>query len=89
MEREKENAVLMEPKGNAPVEQDKLNDTKANAALMQTEERNIGAVTWEIYAKYLRFSGGLFWAPVIFLLLVVAQAAQGLNLTLYRTSQIH
>ena len=49
----------------------------AEDVLMQLEERNIGAVTWEIYKKYLRFAGGLVWAPVILTLLILAQAAQG------------
>jgi hypothetical protein len=33
--------------------------------LMQDEERN----TWTIYTKYMRFAGGLFWAPLILLCL--------------------
>lgn len=51
---------------------------KDNVALMQTEERNTGAVTWTVYRKYLGFAGGLIWAPTIVLLLTLAQAAQGI-----------
>ena len=50
---------------------------KDNAALMQIEERNTGAVTWTVYKKYLRFAGGIIWAPIIVLLLTLTQAAQG------------
>jgi len=50
---------------------------KDNAALMQTEERNTGAVTWTVYKKYLGFAGGIIWAPIIVLLLTLTQAAQG------------
>ncbi|KAJ7284389.1 multidrug resistance-associated ABC transporter [Mycena rebaudengoi] len=56
---------------------------KVQAALMQTEERNIGAVEWETYRQYLKFGGGMRWGPIIVLLLVLAQGAQvGNNLFL-------
>ncbi|RXW15854.1 hypothetical protein EST38_g10001 [Candolleomyces aberdarensis] len=45
------------------------------AALMQAEERNTGAVTWSIYKSYLKFAGGLYWGPWILMLLVLTQAA--------------
>jgi ATP-binding cassette, subfamily C (CFTR/MRP), member 1 len=49
----------------------------AEDVLMQLEERNVGAVPWEVYKKYLRFAGGLVWAPVILVLLILAQGSQG------------
>ncbi|KAJ7284355.1 multidrug resistance-associated ABC transporter [Mycena rebaudengoi] len=53
------------------------------AALMQIEERNIGAVEWETYRKYLKFGGGVRWGLLILILLLLAQAAQvGNNLFL-------
>ncbi|KAF9466008.1 multidrug resistance-associated ABC transporter [Collybia nuda] len=56
---------------------------KIEAALMQAEERNTGAVTWDVYRKYLKFAGGVAWAPVILLLLALNEAAQvGNNLFL-------
>ncbi|KAF5310093.1 hypothetical protein D9619_010353 [Psilocybe cf. subviscida] len=56
---------------------------KGNTALMSTEERETGAVTWSVYKQYLRFAGGVVWAPIILLLLTLAQAAQvGNNLFL-------
>ncbi|KAJ7148941.1 multidrug resistance-associated ABC transporter [Mycena crocata] len=64
-------------------DQEELDVQKDQAALMQTEERNTGAVSWETYAKYLKSAGGLTWAPVILLLLTLTQAAQvGNNLFL-------
>ena len=45
--------------------------------LMQTEERNVGAVPWTTYKKYLGFAGGLIWAPVIIIILLLDQTAQG------------
>ncbi|PPR03716.1 hypothetical protein CVT24_007391 [Panaeolus cyanescens] len=49
---------------------------KADAQLMQTEERNTGAVEWNVYGRYLKYGGGLFWAPIILGLLTLAQGAQ-------------
>jgi ATP-binding cassette, subfamily C (CFTR/MRP), member 1 len=59
---------------NAPEE---VGGKKADSPLMQTEERNTGSVTWEVYSKYLRFAGGVIWAPVILALLTLTQGAQG------------
>ncbi|KAJ6465868.1 multidrug resistance-associated ABC transporter [Mycena sanguinolenta] len=65
------------------VDQEDADPKKEQAALMQEEERNVGAVTLETYSKYLKFAGGLVWAPIILLLLTLAQAAQvGNNLFL-------
>ncbi|TFK36264.1 cadmium ion transporter [Crucibulum laeve] len=49
---------------------------KTNAVLMQLEEREVGAVPWEVYKKYLRYAGGLIWAPIILLLLILDQGSQ-------------
>jgi ATP-binding cassette subfamily C (CFTR/MRP) protein 1 len=56
---------------------DRLNEPKSADDLMQVEERNTGAVDWTVYSKYLRFAGSLWWAPVIILLLVLSEGAQG------------
>ncbi|KAF7373650.1 Oligomycin resistance ATP-dependent permease YOR1 [Mycena sanguinolenta] len=67
----------------ADADQEDVDAKKGQTALMQEEERNIGAVTVETYGKYLKFAGGLVWAPIILLLLTLAQAAQvGNNLFL-------
>ena len=49
----------------------------AEDVLMQLEERNVGAVSWDIYKKYLRYAGGLVWAPVALVLLILSQGNQG------------
>ena len=49
----------------------------AEDVLMQLEERNVGAVSWDIYRKYLRYAGGLVWAPVALALLILSQGNQG------------
>jgi ATP-binding cassette, subfamily C (CFTR/MRP), member 1 len=52
---------------------------KVAAALMQAEERNTGAVAWEIYKRYLEYAGSPLWALVIVGLLVLNQGSQGLS----------
>ena len=52
-------------------------DLKDRGALMSVEERATGAVGWDVYTRYLKYAGGLFWAPTILLLLTLAQGAQG------------
>ena len=49
----------------------------AEDVLMQLEERSVGAVSWAVYKKYLRFAGGVVWAPLVLALLILAQANQG------------
>ncbi|KAG5635613.1 hypothetical protein H0H81_010631 [Sphagnurus paluster] len=60
------------------------NDKKAvEEVLMQAEERNTGAVSWDVYKKYMRYAGGTFWAPIILVLLVLYEGSQvGNNLFL-------
>ncbi|KAF8815566.1 multidrug resistance-associated ABC transporter [Phlegmacium glaucopus] len=60
-------------KGNEPLQYE---PDSAEDVLMQLEERNVGAVSWEIYKKYLRFAGGLSWAPLILGLLIISQGTQ-------------
>lgn len=55
----------------------KEGDGKVKMQLMQEEERNRGSVPFSIYAKYLKHAGGVFWAPVIILLLTLMQGASG------------
>ena len=43
---------------------------------MQEEERNTGAVNWDIY-KYLKSAGGILWAPVIGALLLLVEGNNG------------
>lgn len=85
-------ARLMEEYGTASIEDELLpetglavpDDTEAlkhaggqGAVLMQVEERFTGAVTWSIYAEYMKYAGGARWVPILVLLLILAQGAQG------------
>jgi len=49
----------------------------SSAALMETEERNVGAVSLQVYKKYLQCAGGLFWVPVIGCFLLLNEAGNG------------
>ncbi|OBZ78499.1 Canalicular multispecific organic anion transporter 1 [Grifola frondosa] len=73
-----------------PLERDEAKSQEG--ALMQAEERLTGSVSYSVYAKYLRFAGGLAWAPTIILLLVLYQGAQVSNnlfLGFWTASSIH
>ncbi|KAF5354262.1 hypothetical protein D9756_007067 [Leucocoprinus leucothites] len=54
-------------------------NAKKGADLMQVEERNVGAVTWDVYKRYLNFSGGIVWAPIAISLLFLTQGTQVAN----------
>ncbi|KAJ7172563.1 multidrug resistance-associated ABC transporter [Mycena filopes] len=83
LEEEKQAVVAGEKAAIVVDEKEEVDLKKGQAALMQTEERMTGAVSFETYGKYLKFAGGLAWAPVIILLLTLTQAAQvGNNLFL-------
>ena len=69
---------------NAPTEKQttsfggwKASTDAVEDVLMQEEERNIGAVGWNIYKKYLKNAGGIFWAPVIGALLLLVEGNNG------------
>ncbi|KAF7297335.1 Multidrug resistance-associated ABC transporter protein [Mycena indigotica] len=77
LEAEKEKEAAKGKKATTESEQD--DPKKEQAALMQTEERNTGAVSWATYGQYLKYGGGLTWAPLILGLLTLSQGAQVLN----------
>ena len=58
---------------------DEAEPKKAETGLMQIEERNVGAITWSVYRKYLRYAGSVAWAPFLLLLLTLSQVAQGMS----------
>ena len=62
---------------NNEIEPFQYKPNSAEDVLMQLEERNVGAVSWEVYKKYLRFAGGVGWASVVLILLIFSQAVQG------------
>ena len=59
---------------------DEAGPKKADAGLMQVEERNTGAISWSVYHKYMRFAGSVAWAPFLLLLLTLSQVAQGMSM---------
>ncbi|MCJ1386173.1 hypothetical protein MMC17_009299 [Xylographa soralifera] len=50
-------------------------DNKRGAALMQQEERAVKSVNWSVYIAYIRASGSVLFAPMVFLILIISQAA--------------
>ena len=56
-------------------EKGKKGKSKPAAALMQAEERAIQSVPWGVYSAYISASGSLLNAPLLILVLVVAQGA--------------
>ena len=81
-------ARLMEEHGNkeegpdhagdkdGAVDDGKVND-KPDTALMQIEERMTGAVSWGTYGQYLKYAGGIVWAPILLTMLTLSQCAEG------------
>ena len=53
----------------------KRKDNKRGAALMQQEERAVKSVGWSVYIAYVRASGSLLFAPIVFLVLIISQGA--------------
>ena len=67
-------------KDNKDAKFDDAGPKKADAGLMQIEERNTGAITWGTYQKYLRFAGSVACAPFLLFLLTLSQVAQGISM---------
>jgi ATP-binding cassette subfamily C (CFTR/MRP) protein 1 len=63
---------------NKDAKVDEAGPKKADTALMQIEERNTGAITWDIYRNYLRLAGSIAWAPFLLVLLTLSEVAQGM-----------
>lgn len=58
---------------------DKMKKATAGAALMQTEERNTGAIQWDVYKAYLKAGYGEVMIPLLVLSLVLMQGATVLS----------
>ena len=81
-------STAQEDKEEKPVNEDgievekkdvkKMKDNKRGAALMQQEERAVKSVGWSVYIAYVRASGSILFAPMVFLILI---ASQGTNIT--------
>lgn len=75
-----ESTALEEKKEGGEAAQDDESESKGKKkkkgkALMQSEERAVSSVPWSVYADYVRASGSIFNALLIFLLLVISQGA--------------
>jgi ABC-type multidrug transport system ATPase subunit len=57
----------------------KRKSAKRGAQLMQAEERNTGAVNFQIYKQYFQSGNGVILLPMMFLSLVLLQATQILS----------
>ncbi|KAI1864810.1 uncharacterized protein JN550_008630 [Neoarthrinium moseri] len=58
----------------AEIKKDKKKKKKG-PGLMQAEERAVASVPWSVYGAYVKASGTIFSAPLIFLALVLSQGA--------------
>ena len=76
---EDDNKLSSSPNGSRRKQQEADERKQAAVALMQAEERNAGAVAWDIYKRYLEYAGNSLWALVIAALLVLNQGSQGLS----------
>lgn len=47
---------------------------RQGVALMQAEERAVKSVPWSVYADYIRASGSIFNAVLVFIFLLLSQA---------------
>ncbi|THG96760.1 hypothetical protein EW026_g5132 [Hermanssonia centrifuga] len=78
MENEKEGEKEGEKDAKKALDPAKDKLTK-KSNLMQEEERLTGSVSNSVYTKYLRFAGGLIWAPTVLVMLTAYQGASVAN----------
>ncbi|KAF8072009.1 ABC transporter [Lyophyllum atratum] len=67
---EKREGRSSKEKGNGPMKKATM-----GVALMQVEERNTGAIAWDVYKEYSRAGKGKVVLPLLFLSLVLIQGA--------------
>ena len=76
---QEERAEIDETVVNDEIEKEKdakkRKTNKRGAALMQQEERAVKSVGWSVYVAYVRASGSLLFAPMVFIILVISQGA--------------
>lgn len=53
----------------------KRGSKRPTAALMQTEERAVKSISWNVWLAYVRASGSIWIAPLILILLILSQGA--------------
>ena len=63
--------------GDADVDENtkKRRAARRGAALMQAEERNIGAVNLQVYKRYFQSGNGVVLLPTLFVTIVLLQAS--------------
>ena len=69
----------VEEKKGASDEKKERKVAKAGPALMQEEERNTGAIEWDVYKSYMNAGKGEVVVPLLLLSLVLIQAATVLS----------
>ena len=74
---EDENAIDVSAKADAEGEKkmEKMKTAVAGDALMQTEERNTGAISGKVYKSYLEAGKGLIILPFLLLSVVLLQGS--------------
>ena len=71
----KKEELVKEGDEDKKLELKKRKANKRGAALMQQEERAVKSVSWSVYIAYVRASGSILFAPLVFLILVLSQGA--------------
>jgi ATP-binding cassette, subfamily C (CFTR/MRP), member 1 len=74
---ESETSRVNRRKGTVYTGDSKKKEKEPQRALIQTEERMTGSVSWATYIKYFRFAGSVLWAPAIIALVLLTQASAG------------
>ncbi|RDB25853.1 Oligomycin resistance ATP-dependent permease YOR1 [Hypsizygus marmoreus] len=80
-EKREEEAEAIEAVGNVRGDEDQTKKdevrkkAKMGSALMQTEERNTGAIAWSVYKEYMSAGKGKVVLPMLLLSLVLIQGA--------------
>lgn len=68
-----DNNVLAEPAKRGP-KKSSIKAPRDAKALLTKEERNIGAVSWSVYSKYLQAGGGLVKFSIVFFAFILTAA---------------
>lgn len=72
-----ETTTLAEP--SKPRRRTTLGEIAAGKSLVQTEQRERGAVTWRTYMSYMRAGGGIFLGVVLLVLFALSAGAKGFS----------
>jgi hypothetical protein len=84
--------VRKEKNEKRPDTADLKEEYEKGKAIMQEEERNIGAVTWETYKEYLTPGNGYILIPTLLLALSLVQGTQVMSsywLVFWQEQQLH